>query len=168
MILRLVVLRQIPLLIIDGIADEAALVLRPCDIVANTLHFDVFLVECGLGLHDFAVDLATLMSQFSVLALGLLKLVLEHFRITCLLFDLRLIVLSQVANAVFKGDTSLSNLLDSKFKLLVKRVKVRACLQLPAIAGNDLIVNAFGSSDIDLSAAHSCHLLGVLDNARGR
>ena len=130
------------------------------------MHFDVFLIKRGLRIHDITVDLVSFMGQLSVLTLHLLKLALEHLGVARLLLNLRFVVLTQVANAVLKGDTSLRHLLDPQLQLLVEGLEIRTGLQLPTIARNDLIVDALGAPDIYLSATDGSDLLRVLNDSR--
>ena len=82
------------------------------------------MIKRGLSIHDITVDLVSLVGQLSVLTLHLFELALEHLRVARLLLNLRLVVLTQVANAVLKGDTSLRDLLDPQLELLVEGLEI--------------------------------------------
>ena len=66
MILRLVVLREDALLLIDRFTHESALVLRAHDLVSDALNLDLFLVDGSLGVHDVAIGLAALVAKVSI------------------------------------------------------------------------------------------------------
>mmetsp|Transcript_7193 Transcript_7193/g.10037 ORF Transcript_7193/g.10037 Transcript_7193/m.10037 type:complete len:246 (-) Transcript_7193:1035-1772(-) len=118
-ILRLVALRQQALLIINSVAHEAALILRARNVVANALNLDLLLVERGLGVHDVAGYLTTLVRQVRIGTFHVLELLLKELGVVRLLLNLLLVILAHVADAVVKRTLALGDLMDAELELLV-------------------------------------------------
>lgn len=89
---------------------------------------------------------------------------LKRFRIARLLLNLPIIVLTQIADTIFKSSTSLRHILDPQLELLVERVEIRAGLKLPTITRDNLVVDALSTPDVDLGTAARRDRHRVLDD----
>ena len=85
-----------------------------------------------------------------------------------LLLNLLVVVLAQVSNAVLELVPPRVDLMDSESELLVQTVQVGTCLNLLAVAGDNLIVDLLAAPNRVHSADLRSHLLRVLDDSRSR
>ena len=108
------------------------------------------------------------MSKISISTLHVLKLLLQKLGVASLLLNLLVVILAQVSNAIFELVSPRINLMDPESELLVETIKVGTCLNLLAIAGNNLIMDLFAASNRVHCADLRSHLLRVLDDSRSR
>ena len=133
LLLCLVVHRQLTFGVFDILLDEAALVLRSLDLIADSLNIHFSLVKRSFGIHYITVNCGTFLSEVRILTFQIFEFTLKNFGVACLLLYLLFIVRSQVANAVFHLVLSLSHFIDSEFQCLVHAVEVGAVLKLPSV-----------------------------------
>ena len=126
--LGLVVNRKLPFGILDVIFRETALVLGSLDVRPDALNFELFLVDDGLGVHDVTVDRCAVLAKVRILALKTLQLSLEILLLGGLLFNLLLVVLAQVADAILEGSFAGLDISDTHFEGFKHGVKVGAIL----------------------------------------
>lgn len=153
----LVVHRQLAFGVFDILLDEAALVLRSLDLIADSLNIHFSLVKRSFGIHDITVNCGAFLSEVRILTFQIFEFTLKNFGVACLLIYLLFIVWSQVANAVFHLVLSLSHFIDSEFQCLVHAVEVGAVLKLPSVGVDNWIVDALGAFDRCSRVRNSCH-----------